>query len=46
MYALSFTKVSLRNVTALAFGVQIFRIESLSSYILPLMSMKCPPCLF
>ena len=42
MYALSFTKVSLMNVDALAFGAQIFRFESSSWKILPLMSMKCP----
>ena len=33
---------SLMNVAALAFGAQIFRIESSSWQILPLMSMKCP----
>jgi hypothetical protein len=42
MCALSFTKVSLMNVAALVFGAQIFRIESSSWKILPLMIMKCP----
>jgi hypothetical protein len=41
MCALSFTKVSLMNVAALAFGAQIFRITSSSWKILPLMRMKC-----
>jgi hypothetical protein len=41
MCALSFTKVSLMNVAALAFGAEIFRIESSSWKILPLMSMNC-----
>ena len=45
MCALSFTKVSLMNVDALAFGAQIFRIESSSWRILPL-SMKCPSLSF
>ena len=42
MCALSFTKVSLMNVAALVFGAYIFRIDSSSWRILPLMSMKCP----
>jgi hypothetical protein len=42
MCALSFTKVSLMNVAALVFGAGIFRIESSSWMILPLMSIKCP----
>ena len=46
MCALSFTKVSLMNVAALVFGAQIFRIESSSWKILPLMSMKCPALSF
>ena len=41
-----FTKVSLMNVAALAFGAWIFRIESTSWKILPLMSMKCPSLSF
>jgi hypothetical protein len=41
MCVLSFINVSLMNVAALAFGAYIFRIESLSWKILPLMSMKC-----
>ena len=41
MCALSFTKVSLMNVAALVFGAYIFRIDSSSWRILPLMSMKC-----
>ena len=44
--ALSFTKVSLMNVAALAFRAWIFRIESSSWRILPLMSMKCPSLSF
>ena len=43
MCVLSFTKISLMNVDALAFGAQILRIESSSWKILPLMSVKCPP---
>ena len=43
---LSFTKVSLMNVAALAFGAWIFRIEISSWKILPLMSMKCPSLSF
>ena len=42
MCVLSFTNVSLMNVAALVFGSWIFRIESFSWKILPMMSMKCP----
>ena len=38
--------MSLMNVAALAFGAQIFRIESSSWRLLPLMSMKCPSLSF
>jgi hypothetical protein len=34
------------NVDALAFGAYVFRIESSSWKILPLMSMKCPSLSF
>ena len=46
MCALSFTKVSLMNVAALVFGAYIFRIESSSWRILPLLRMKCPSLSF
>ena len=46
MCALSFTKVSLTNVVALAYGAQIFRIESSSWQIVPQMSMQCPSLSF
>jgi hypothetical protein len=46
MCALRFTKVSLMNVAALAFGAYIFKIESSSWKILLLMSMKCPSLSF
>ena len=46
MCALSFTKVSVMNVAALAFGAQIFRTESSSWKILPLIRMKCPSLSF
>jgi hypothetical protein len=42
MFALNFSKVSVMNVDALAFKVLIFRIESSSYKILPLMSKKYP----
>ena len=38
----SFSKVSFMNLGALAFGAQMFRIESSSWQIFPLMSMKGP----
>ena len=44
--ALSFTKVSLMNVAALAFGASIFRIENSSWMIWPLMCMKWPSVSF
>jgi hypothetical protein len=46
MFALSFAKVPLMNLDALAFGAYIFRIESLTWLILPWMSMKCPSLSF
>ena len=46
MWALSFIKVSLMNVAALAFRAYIFRIWSSSWRILTLMSMKCPSLSF
>jgi hypothetical protein len=46
MCALSFTKVSLMNVDALAFGAQIFRNERSYWKILPLMNMKYPSLSF
>ena len=46
MCALSFAKVSLMNVAALVFGTKLFRIETSSWKILPLMSMKCPSLSF
>ena len=46
MCALSFTKVSLMNVAALAFGTYIFKMESTSWKILLLMRMKCPSLSF
>jgi hypothetical protein len=46
MCALNYTRVSLMNATALAFGAYIFRIESSSWKILTLMSIKCPSLSF
>ena len=46
MCVLSFTKVSLMNVAALAFGAQIFRNERSYWKILPLMNMKYPSLSF
>jgi len=46
MCALSFSKVSFMNMGALAFGAPIFRIESSSWWIFPLMNMKCPSLSF
>jgi hypothetical protein len=40
MCALSFNKISFMNVGVLALGAWLFRIESSSWWILPLMSMK------
>jgi hypothetical protein len=42
MYASSITKVSLMNMAVHVFGASIFRIESSSWKILPLMCMMCP----
>jgi hypothetical protein len=42
MCSLSFSKVSFMNVVTLAFGVKIFRIESSSWQIFPLVSVNCP----
>ena len=42
MCDLNFSKVSFMNAVALAFGTQIFRIESLSWCGFPLKNMKCP----
>jgi hypothetical protein len=41
MCVLSFTKVSFMNVGATAFGAEIFRIETFSWWIFPLMKIKC-----
>jgi len=46
MYALNSSKVSFMNVDALAFGAEIFRTESSSWYVFPLMNMKCPSLSF
>jgi hypothetical protein len=41
MCALSLSKVSFMNVDALAFGVEMVRIQSSSWWTFPLTSMKC-----
>jgi len=43
---LSFSKVCFMNVGTLAFAAYIFRIESSSWWIIPLMYMKCPSLFF
>ena len=46
MCALSSSIVSFTNEGALAFGAQMFRIESSSWWMFPLTNKKCPLCLF
>jgi len=46
MCALYLSKVSFLNVSPLAFGARIFRIENPSWWIFPLINMECPSLSF